>query len=149
MNINRHLKFCGFFALALLAISTVPTVASAQVFRGNFTLPFAAQWGGLALPAGDYSFTADSLTASGFVTIQHEGQYLGRVMVAGVSYDTPYNDNELIAIPIGQIYRVSMLRLGHECVISFTIPKREREQMTAAMQKPVLARVIAVHPDKA
>jgi hypothetical protein len=66
MNINRHLRFCGLFALALLAISTVPTAASAQVFRGKFTLPFAAHWGGLALPAGEYSFTADSLTASSF-----------------------------------------------------------------------------------
>ncbi len=149
MNINRHLRFCGLFALALLAISIVPSVASAQAFRGKFTLPFAAHWGGLALPSGEYSFTADSLTTSSFITIQHDGQYLGSVMVAGVSYDTPYNNNELVAVPIGQIFRISVLRLGHQCAVSFPIPKREREQMTAAMQQPVLARVVAVQPDKA
>ena len=66
MNVNRYLRFCGFFALALLAISIIPTVASAQSYRGKFTLPFAARWGGLTLPAGVYTFTADSLTASSF-----------------------------------------------------------------------------------
>jgi len=149
MNINRNLRFCGLFALALLAVAIVPSVASAQAFRGKFTLPFTAHWGGLALPAGEYYFSADNLTDLSLITIQHDGHYVGSVMVGGVAYDTPYNQNELVAVPIGQIYRISVLRLGHECAITFPIPKREREQMSAAIQFPVLARVVAVQPDKA
>jgi hypothetical protein len=149
MNVNRYLRFCGFFALALLAISIIPSVASAQSYRGKFTLPFAARWGGLTLPAGEYTFTGDSLTNSGLITIEHDGQYLGRVMVAGVSYDTPYKNSELVAVPVGDVYRISVLRLENQCVISFPIPKREREQMTAQNRGPVLARVIAVQPDVA
>jgi hypothetical protein len=149
MNVNRYLRFCGFFALALLAISIIPTVASAQAYRGKFTLPFAARWGGLTLPAGEYSFTADSLTNTSLIAIQHDGKYLGRVMVTGVSYNTPYNNSELVAVPIGDAYRISALRLEHQCVISFPIPKREREQMSAQNRGPALARVIAVQPDEA
>ncbi len=144
MNVNRNLRFCGFFALALLAISIIPTVASAQSYRGKFTLPFAARWGGLTLPAGEYSFTADSITNANFISVEHDGQYLGRVMIAGVSYDTPYKSSELVAVPAGDTYRISVLRLEDQCVISFPIPKREREQMTAQNRGPVLARVIAV-----
>ncbi len=144
MNVNRNLRFCGFFALALLAISIIPTVASAQAYRGKFTLPFAARWGGLTLPAGEYTFTADSVTNANFISVEHDGQYLGRVMIAGVSYDTPYKSSELLAVPAGDTYRISVLRLEDQCVISFPIPKREREQMTAQNRGPVLARVIAV-----
>ena len=149
MNVNRYLRFCGFFALALLAISIIPTVASAQSYRGKFTLPFAARWGGLTLPAGVYTFTADSLTNTSLITIEHDGRYLGRVMVAGVSFDAPYKSSELVAVPVGDVYRISVLRLEDQCVISFPIPKREREQMTAQNRGPVLARVIAVQPDVA
>jgi len=149
MNINRYLRFCGFFALALLAISIIPTVASAQSYRGKFTLPFAARWGGLTLPAGEYTFTVDGETNANMISIEHDGQYLGIVMVAGVSFGTPYKSSELVAVPAGDTYRISLLRLEDQCVISFPIPKREREQMTAQNRGPVLARVIAVRPDVA
>ncbi len=149
MNVNRYLRFCGFFALALLAISTVPTVASAQSFRGKFSLPFSARWGGLALPAGEYTFTAGGLTNANLISIEHDGHNLGIVMVAGVSYDTLYKSSELVAVPTGDTHRISLLRLEDQCVISFPIPKREREQMTAQNREPVLARVIAVQPNVA
>ena len=149
MNVNRYLRFCGFFALALLAISIIPSVASAQHYRGKFTLPFAARWGGLTLPAGEYTFAADGVTNSSMISIEHAGQYLGRVMVAGVTFGTPYKSSQLVAVPAGDTYRISLLRLEDQCVISFTIPKREREQMTAKNHEPVLVRVIAVHPDVA
>jgi hypothetical protein len=70
-------------------------------------------------------------------------------MVAGVAFDTPYKSSELVAVPTGDTYRISVLRLENQCVISFPIPKREREQMTAQNRRPALARVIAVQPDAA
>ena len=149
MNINRYLRFYGFFALALLAISIVPSIASAQAYRGKFTLPFAARWGGLTLPAGEYAFTANGVAAANFISIEHDGVWLGRVMVAGVSFDNTYKSSQLVAVPTGSAYRISVLRLENQCEISFSIPKSEREQMTAHNQGPVLARVIAVQPDEA
>ena len=149
MNVNRYLRFCGFFALALLAISTIPSVANAQAYSGKFTLPFSARWGKMTLPAGEYTFTAGNLTATGSVVILHDGKFVGSVMVGGVSYDDPSADSSLIAVPVGNTHMISMLRLENLCAMSFLIPKQERGQIFAENGKPVLARVAAVHPDKA
>lgn len=144
MIINRSLRFCGVFALALMAISIVPTSASAQAYRGKFTLPFSARWGGLTLTPGDYSFSADSLTPTSLISIQRDGNYLGSVMVGGVSYDAPTAQSALVAVPTGDAYRINTLRLEHECVITFQIPKRERRQMSARINGPELSRLVTV-----
>jgi len=86
---------------------------------------------------------------TGSVVILHDGKFVGSVMVGGVSYDDPSADSSLIAVPVGNTHMISMLRLENLCAMSFLIPKQERGQIFAENGKPVLARVAAVHPDKA
>ena len=61
MKTNRNLLVASILG-AVLAISLCAGLASAQlVFRGKFTLPYDVSWQSTVLPAGEYSFTMDSL----------------------------------------------------------------------------------------
>jgi hypothetical protein len=149
MNVNRSLRICGIFALALLAASLAPTSASAHVYRGKFTLPFAARWGGLNLPAGEYSFSADTLSPSGLISVEQDGKFLGSVMMGGVAYGPISAASALFAVPAGEAYRISGLRLQDECVIYFTIPKSERRQISAELRGTELARLVTIPAKRA
>jgi len=73
MNTIRSLRFSGFFALALLGMSLAPFSVKAQsVFKGHFTLPIETQWGTAILPAGDYTFTMNSLAAPYTMVVRGE-----------------------------------------------------------------------------
>jgi len=146
MNANRNFRFFGLLALALLAMSLAPISASAQAYRGKFTLPFSARWGGLLLPAGDYSFKVDSLSGIGMVSVLHDGKILGSVMVGSVSYFGPPDKSNLVAIPTGDAYRVTVLHVQDECAIEFPIPKNERQVIT---KEPELSRLVTIPVGKA
>jgi len=148
VNVNRSLRYCSYLALALLAISIVPTSASAQAYRGKFTLPFSARWRGMTLPAGEYSFSVDTLTPTGMIAIQHNGKQVGSVMLSTVAYSAGTGQSELIAVPVGNIYRITVLRLENECVMEFPVPKHER-QLSARTKGPELTRLVAVAANKA
>jgi len=61
MKTNRNLLVASILG-AVLAISLCAGLASAQVaFRGKFTLPYDVSWQSTVLPAGEYSFTMESL----------------------------------------------------------------------------------------
>lgn len=145
MNANRNFKFFALLALALLAMSLSPISASAQAFRGKFTLPFSARWGGLLLPAGEYSFSVDTLSPAGMISVQHDRKTLGSVMVGSVGYPVTSDKSALIAIPTGDAYRVTVLRLENECVIEFRIPKNEQQVIT---REPELSRLVTIQPSK-
>jgi len=146
MNAIRNFRFFGLLALALLAMSLAPVSASAQAYRGKFTLPFSARWGGLVLPAGDYTFSVDTLSPAGMIAVQHDGKTLGSLMVGSVWYTKTSDDSALIATPIGEAYRVTVLRLQDECVIGFRIPKSERQAITS---EPELSRLVTIPASKA
>jgi hypothetical protein len=59
MNKIRISTLLRFLGLVLLTVCFNAGHASAQMFQGKFTLPFAARWGQATLPAGDYSFRVD------------------------------------------------------------------------------------------
>jgi len=127
MNAHRTIRFGGIAALALLVMSLVPTTASAQVFSGKFTLPFQAHWNRVVLPAGDYSFSIDTLAPGGQIRIERDGKNVGLVQVATVS-DYAQNDmSELVAVTDGMAYRISVLRLNNGYTIRFLTPKEEHQ----------------------
>jgi hypothetical protein len=47
-------------AIGVIAICASATPASAQAFKGAFTLPNDVRWQGAMLPAGDYTFSLKS-----------------------------------------------------------------------------------------
>jgi hypothetical protein len=73
MNTIRSWRGVGFLALALLVMALAPASASAQsVFKGHFTLPVETVWGSAILPAGEYSFTMESLASPYTITVRGE-----------------------------------------------------------------------------
>jgi len=145
MNANRNFKFFALLAVALLAMSLSPISASAQAFRGKFTLPFSARWGGLLLPAGEYSFSMTSLSPAGMISVQRDGKTLGSVMVGSVWHTSTFDKSALVAIPTGDAYRVTVLRLEDEAVIEFCVPKSEQQTIS---REPELARLVPIQPGK-
>jgi hypothetical protein len=57
----RHLKLFTKVGMAAVALGALATSGSAQnAYQGKFTLPFETHWGGVTLPAGDYTFAMPS-----------------------------------------------------------------------------------------
>jgi len=59
-RIIRQISKAALFAAALLAICFSASTASAQDFKGKFTLPFSVRWGKAVLSPGDYQLTIDN-----------------------------------------------------------------------------------------
>ena len=56
-------KILNKLAFVALALGILASAGNAQnAFQGKFTLPFETYWGGVTLPAGNYSFTLESKT---------------------------------------------------------------------------------------
>jgi hypothetical protein len=72
MNKIRISTLVRFLGLALLVVCFNAGPASAQVIRGKFTLPFEARWGQATLPAGDYSFTLDTVNPNCTLRLSRE-----------------------------------------------------------------------------
>ena len=63
MSAVRYRKVLNKLAFAALALGILASAGNAQnAFQGKFTLPFETYWGGVTLPAGNYSFTLESKT---------------------------------------------------------------------------------------
>ena len=63
MSSARYRKVVNKLAFAALALGILASAGNAQnAFQGKFTLPFETYWGGVTLPAGNYSFVLESKT---------------------------------------------------------------------------------------
>ena len=92
MKTIRSLMILAGLSLVLFALSA--TGAKAQImpsanFRGTFTLPVAAQWGEMSLPAGEYTLSYGQPFRGGTyavaVTSKADGKGRGYVLVNGNS----------------------------------------------------------------
>jgi hypothetical protein len=67
---SRKPVFARTFLAALAAVIALAGGANAQTrYVGKFTLPFAAHWAKVALPAGDYTFQVSSASLHSLLTI--------------------------------------------------------------------------------
>lgn len=67
-------KAVVFGTLAAFFCAIPANASGPSVYGGKFTLTTAVQWGQAMLPAGNYSFTLDSATNGGVVTVRGESQ---------------------------------------------------------------------------
>jgi hypothetical protein len=63
----------AYATLVALIMSLMPGVAAASESRGHFTLTHEVLWGRLEMPAGEYSYAYDSLTAPVLTVQQLDG----------------------------------------------------------------------------
>jgi hypothetical protein len=70
----RHFKLLTKLGVAALALGALTTTTNAQnAYQGKFTLAVQTHWGGVTLPAGDYTFTLPSNSAPYRFYIQGQG----------------------------------------------------------------------------
>ena len=73
MKKTRNFRLVRFTLLLLagsLCVGRLTAQAGEPVSAGKFTLPFEVRWGQAILPAGDYTYTLNSATFSGVVTVR-------------------------------------------------------------------------------
>jgi len=97
MNWIPRSTLLRMLGLALLAACFNAGHASAQVFQGKFTLPFEARWGQATLPAGNYSFTLDSLRMSCMLRL-HRGKNNVALIMAQSQYENKSGEAKLTLV---------------------------------------------------
>jgi len=73
MKKTRNFRLARFTLLLLagsLCVGRLTAQAGEAVSAGKFTLPFEVRWGQAILPAGDYTYTLNSATFSGVLTVR-------------------------------------------------------------------------------
>jgi hypothetical protein len=89
---------------ALFGALAFAGVASAQHknYSGKFTLPVAARWGNVVLPAGDYTFTLESGSSSSTenLTLISDARrsYVGRVMPIVTTENHQLHGNDCLVL---------------------------------------------------
>jgi len=126
---NLVLALAGAFILG----GTVKAQGSAC--EGKFTLPFDAQWGGVTLPSGDYTFTLDSTALGSYVVTVVQGQRkVAMVMAQGQSHGDTARTSALIVTRSGGRARIQALHLAELGDFFYSAPKAEELQMASAPQ---------------
>jgi hypothetical protein len=110
MNGIRVSSLIRFSGLALLAACFVAGHANAQVFQGKFTLPFSARWGKATLPAGDYSFTLDSVGTTCMLRVYRGRNGVG--MIPAQSYDMSNSGHAELTVEEGTVRTLRLPELG-------------------------------------
>ena len=126
---NLVLALAGAFILG----GTVKAQGSAC--EGKFTLPFDAQWGGVTLPSGDYTFMLDSTALGSYVVTVVQGQRkVAMVMAQARSQGDSARASALIVRHSGGRARIDSLHLIELGDFFFSAPKAEGSQIASAPQ---------------
>lgn len=125
MTANRNFRLFALLALALLAASLAPTSASAQDFKGTFTLPVETRWGQTVLPPGTYTVTLGSLAYPSLAKIDGEGAHFF-VMPSAVDAGKASDSSKLVIARASGRARISSFCIGAlGMTFQYSAPKRE------------------------
>lgn len=133
MNSIRSLVRLLVVTLVLAATGTAGAWAqglSSVKFSGTFTLPFEARWGGLTLPAGDYSLyygepVAGSEARAVEIVGQGKGRSRGMVLASFTDRDSK-GKNAILCLRTGKTGVVRGLDLpAIGKTLSFRLPRGE------------------------
>ena len=130
-------KLSLWSGLAVLAVCFSAGAARASgpaVYRGTFTLTREARWGLATLPAGDYSFTLDSQSLLGVVTVWGEGR--SALIMLSASNDTSSMARSALLLRCtngsARIVSMHLAELGKD--FYFAVPKAERQILAQGIQ---------------
>jgi hypothetical protein len=132
----RQLKLVSKLGVAALALGAFATSGNAQtVYQGKFTLPFETHWGGVTLPAGDYTFAMAS--ASSPYTLYIHGQAANAIIQASAADEKVVSGHaQLNLVDIADVQNVETFEapdLG--LTFSYATPKQKRMGRKEARQK--------------
>jgi len=135
MKTNRTSGMVRNLVLTLASAFIFAGIASAQapVCKGEFTLPFAAQWGRATLAAGDYTFTLTSTGQPTIVQIAQGTRNVALVMAQSTSTADASKESELIVTRSGDHARIRVLHLAELGTdLFYAAPKAESREMASA-----------------
>lgn len=131
MRTNRS-RFLAMFAFGLLAVSAGVNTAAAQTrCAGKFTLPHEVRWQGRVMPAGEYTFSLNSVSASTMLRLEGPNGPMF-VPTSGISDAVTDKKSSLTIEHRGRARFVSELYLAELGVhFRYSIPKAPKEQLLA------------------
>jgi len=136
MKTNRTSGMVRNLVLTLASAFIFAGIASAQVCKGQFTLPFEAQWGRATLPAGDYTFTLNSTGQPAIVEIAQGTRNVALVMAQSNSTADASKESELIVTRSGDRARIRVLHLAELGTdLYYAAPKAESREMASAPEQ--------------
>jgi len=108
-------------------------IASAQVCKGQFALPFDAKWGQATLTAGDYTFTLNSAGQPSIVKIEQGTRNVALVMAQSAASADASKASELVVTRGSGHARIRVLHLAELGTdLYYAAPKSEGREMASA-----------------
>jgi hypothetical protein len=141
MKAIRNYIWFGSFALALLVLCSGAQLASGQSVKGEFTLPFNAQWGIVTLSAGHYSFTLDWME-QGRVRVRSRDGKTEAFVLAQALDKRASEGSYLTVVRENGVNTITELMLAEEGVV-IRYPQRHRKLSRAAKERE-MAQLIPV-----
>ena len=125
-----NFKRCAIsFALLAMVLGSFALPASAQTYKGKFTLPYEAVWGPIVLEPGEYTVWTDAVVASPFLHIEGNGKTAN--ILAGVSDATEpsFQKGKLEIADVNGTHVVTKLTAGAAGrEYSFAVPRSVRKE---------------------
>ena len=125
-------RFLMMAAFGWLAIGVFANTAAAQArYKGKFTLPNEVRWQGQVMPAGDYTFSLDSIARP--ATLRLQGP-TGGIFIPTVSISDKFagEKSSLRIVRRGGIRFVEELYLaGLNVHLRYSVPKAPKEELLA------------------
>jgi hypothetical protein len=136
-------KTLGMVGMAVAVFALIAANVQARpATHGHFVLPYDAQWGSVALPAGDYTFSIDHLTASGQILLYRGTQAAGIVRWQDMENDQKLGSaGELLCVRHDGKVTVRALELPEVGTLYFALPKGMK---TLVAQQPELIEAVSV-----
>jgi hypothetical protein len=136
MSSARYLKVVSKLGLAALALGIFGSAGNAQnAFEGKFTLPSETYWGGVTLPAGNYTFTLGSKTSP--YTFYIRGEKTNAIVMALVSDPGAISSHaQLDLVDISDVHAIKTFE-APELGVTFTYftPKEKHTASKEVRQK--------------
>lgn len=139
VKINRLFTIAAVGLFSVVA-SALPTSAR-EAAKGHFTLPFEVRWQGATLPAGDYTFSFESLTAQTPMVLSGPN---GTIFELGyINSSEPSNRKSVLILErhkgVYVVREADLASLGID--IRYDVPKQLRESKELA-QVPTTDRIL-------
>ena len=146
MKSIRNNTLLRTLALGVLASCLGAVVASAQPFRGTFSLPTAVRWGAATLQAGNYTLSSEGAKTGNMLQVIHGVKVVALVV--------PQSHNPAVAGPAMLVidkgkggFTVREIRLPSSGMVLYYAPVKPKHG-TAAQEREI-AELIPIAPANA
>jgi len=125
MTYSRVLRLIRYLFFTGLVLVFSASILKAETMKGKFSLPFDADWAGVFLPAGEYTFVIDS-TGQKPIELRNtaDGKTIIRLIAYAEKLDTPAK-SQLLIVHGAQESMVHILYLASvKTAFHFIVPKQ-------------------------